>query len=119
MDSGRTPQRVGLAHLTNQLTQLTIHRRPTRPRTPTPEEPEPLAVPLDDGCRFDQHDGVQAARPQPVQPDPQQAVERREPRTTTSSASSVRLLNWQTYKEQIAEMSSNMPATLWRRFVKL
>ena len=37
-------------------------------------------MPLDDGCRFDQHHGVENLRPDPVKPNPEQPVGGDEPR---------------------------------------
>ena len=37
-------------------------------------------MPLDDGCRFDQHHGVEDLRPDSVKPHPEQLVGRGEPR---------------------------------------
>ncbi len=37
-------------------------------------------MPLDDGCRFDQHHGVENLRPDPVKPNPEQPVGGEEPR---------------------------------------
>ena len=37
-------------------------------------------MPLDDGCRFDQHHGVEDLWPDPVKPNPEQAVGGEEPR---------------------------------------
>ena len=36
-------------------------------------------MPLDDGGRFDQHHRFQTARPQSVEPDPEQAIDRKQP----------------------------------------
>jgi hypothetical protein len=41
-----------------------------------------LTVPLDDGGRLDQYHRVQTARPQSVEPDPEQAVDREQPGPT-------------------------------------
>src|SRR5271169_3626189 len=49
---------------------------------PAPEQTEALAVPLHNGSRLDQHHRVQTARPQSVKPDPQQTVDRKQPRPT-------------------------------------
>jgi hypothetical protein len=38
-------------------------------------------MPLDDGCRFDQHHGVEDLRPDPVKPHPEQPVGGEEPRS--------------------------------------
>jgi hypothetical protein len=43
---------------------------------------EALTVPLDDGGRIDQHHRVQTTRPQSVEPDPEQAVKRKQPEPT-------------------------------------
>jgi hypothetical protein len=37
-------------------------------------------MPLDDGCRFDHHHGVEDLRPDPVKPNPEQSVGGEEPR---------------------------------------
>ena len=37
-------------------------------------------MPLDDGCRLDQHHGVEDLRPEPVKPRPQQPVGGEKPR---------------------------------------
>ena len=37
-------------------------------------------MPLDDGCRFDQHHGVEDLRPKSVEPNPQQPIGGEEPR---------------------------------------
>jgi hypothetical protein len=37
-------------------------------------------MPLDDGCRFDQHHGVEELRPESVKPSPEQPVGGEEPR---------------------------------------
>jgi len=42
-------------------------------------EPEALSVPLDHGDRLYQHHDVQAPRPDPIKPDPEQAIELGEP----------------------------------------
>ena len=39
-------------------------------------------MPLDDGCRFDQHHGVEDLRPDPVKPNPEQPVGGEELRPT-------------------------------------
>ena len=39
-------------------------------------------MPLDDRCRLDQHHRVQTTRPQSVEPDPHQAVDREQPEPT-------------------------------------
>jgi hypothetical protein len=41
MDPRRIPERVGAAHLPNQITNLPMHRRPPGSRTPTPNSRNP------------------------------------------------------------------------------
>jgi hypothetical protein len=47
-----------------------------------PKQAESLTVPLDHRCRLDQHHRVQTARPQSVEQDPEQAVDREQPEPT-------------------------------------
>ena len=70
MDPRCTPERIGVAHLSNQITNLAIHRRPPGSGAPTPKERESLTVPLDDGGWLDQHHHFQTAWPQSVEQDP-------------------------------------------------
>ncbi len=48
--------------------------------TAPPVASEAFAMPLDDGCRFDQHHGVEDLRPDSVKPRPEQPVGGEEPR---------------------------------------
>jgi len=82
VDPGRTPERVGAAHLPNQIANLAIHRRPPGSRAPTPKQSESLTVPLDDSGSLHQHHHLQAAWPQSVEQDPEHAVESTQPETT-------------------------------------
>src|SRR5215813_7117043 len=52
---GAPPERVGNAHVTDQLTYLKRHGRPSaaRPRLPAPVRSDSHAVPTDHGVRFD------------------------------------------------------------------
>src|ERR1700738_4645137 len=79
MDAGRSPERVGGVHLPNQFTNLAIYRWSSGPRAPTPIAPKSLTVPLDHRCRLDQDHHLQTARPQSVEPDQEQAVDREQP----------------------------------------
>jgi hypothetical protein len=45
-----------------------------------------LTVSLEHGARLHKHDDVQAMRPQPVKPNPEQAIDRREPDTAGTLA---------------------------------
>jgi hypothetical protein len=82
VDPRRAPERVGAAHLPNQVTNLALHRRPPGSRAPTPKEAEAPTVPLNHRCRLDQHHRLQTAWPQSVEQDPEQAVEREQPEPT-------------------------------------
>src|SRR5215470_1537155 len=55
MDPRRAPERVGKAHVADQLTYLKRHGRPSaaRPRLPAPVRSESDTVPTDHGVRFD------------------------------------------------------------------
>jgi hypothetical protein len=44
---------------------------PEMARPPPPVEAETFTMPLDDGCRFDQHHGVEDRQPEPVEPHPE------------------------------------------------
>jgi len=79
---GASQERVGAAHLPNQIANLAIHRRPSASRTRTPKQTEALTARLDDGGRLDQHHRLQTARPQSVETDQKQAVKRKQPKPT-------------------------------------
>src|SRR5215469_12943807 len=56
MDTRRTPEWILPAHPANQLTNLFGHRWSSRlapPNLPSPEQPKSLAMPANDGFRFD------------------------------------------------------------------
>ena len=77
MDPRRTPQRIGLAHLADQGADIRVNRRaaaPTQAGAPTPVEPETTSMPMNDGRRLDQNHRLETARPEAVEPDPEQAV---------------------------------------------
>ena len=82
MDPWRSPERIGAAHLPNQVTNLTLYSGPPGSGAPTPKQTESLTVPLDDGGRLDQHHHLQTAWPQSVERNPEQAVESKQPETT-------------------------------------
>jgi hypothetical protein len=73
-------------HFPNQSANLAIYRLPPGSWVPTPIEPKPLTVPLNDGGGLDQDHGVQTARPYSVQPNPEQAVDREQPGPTRALA---------------------------------
>ena len=39
-------------------------------------------MPLDRGCRLDQHHGIEDLRPNPVKPNPEKSIRRQEPNPT-------------------------------------
>src|ERR1035437_4344910 len=82
VDPARAPERVGTAHLLDQIPNLAIRCWPSGSRTPSPKQTESLPVPLDDGGRLDQHHHLQTAWPQSVEQDPEQAVESKQPQPT-------------------------------------
>jgi hypothetical protein len=85
VDAGRTPERIGDAHLADLRTDVSAQLGPSRPagpRSPPPIEPEALAVPLDHGVWPDQHHGVQGLWPKPVKAYPEKTVGAEELGTT-------------------------------------
>jgi Recombinase len=49
-------------------------------------QPGAPAMPLDNRCRFYQDDDVEAVRPQPIEPDPEDAIDARQPRPARALA---------------------------------
>jgi len=83
VDAGRAPKPVGQAHLADQITDFRAHLGPSQTAcSPAPVEPKALTMPLDHGCRFDQHHGVEDLRPNSVEPHPQEPVCGEEPNPT-------------------------------------
>src|SRR5208337_4420891 len=82
VDPECAPERVGAAHLPDQIPNLAIHCWPSGSRTLSPKQAEALAVPLDDGSRLDHHHHLQTEWPQSVEQDPEQAVDREQPQPT-------------------------------------
>ena len=83
VDPGRTPERILLAHSVDEVADLKRHRRP--PRSPDPGFPWPIfsktfPVPANHGFRLHDGQGIQAAGPQTIEPDPNYPVEGCEPR---------------------------------------
>src|SRR6185295_13511627 len=63
VDTGRAPERVGEAHLADQIADLGAHLGPSgTARSPPPIDPKAFAMPLDHGCRLDQHHGIEDLR---------------------------------------------------------
>jgi hypothetical protein len=82
------PERVGQAHLPNELADLRCCLRPAarRPRLPAPIGPEAAAVPADDGLWSDDCQGVQVRWDQAVQPDEDQPIDARQKHSLRRSA---------------------------------
>jgi hypothetical protein len=85
-------------------------------------------MPLDDGCRFDQHHSVEDLRPDSAKPNPEQPVGGEEPRLARALPTQDRHLVSQSNhfefqrgaagirnesREPIADRSAIMPMTIW------
>src|SRR3954453_1165263 len=77
MDAGSAPERVGEAHLADQLPNFEKHLGPARSssRLPLPEQPKASAMPANNGCRADDRERIQNTRRDPIQADEDQAIE--------------------------------------------
>ena len=77
MDPGRTPQRVGEAHVTDQSANFERHLWPAsaRSRLPSPEQAKSGTMPADDRLRFDDHQGMQNVRHNPIEAGKNEAIE--------------------------------------------
>ena len=77
MDPWSSPQRIGKAHLADQVADLKRHRRssPTRPRPPTPIGSEPSTVPANDGLGSDDRQGISEVRKQSIEADEDHPIE--------------------------------------------
>src|SRR5262249_35664386 len=74
---GRTPERVGYAHIPNQLTDLRRNPRPSAapPGSPTPIRSKSSAVPANYGLGPDDGQRVYDSRNESIQPNEHQSVE--------------------------------------------
>src|SRR5262245_15240084 len=82
MDPWRTPQRIGVAHPSNQVAEFCTDHGPTAsaPTLPRPVASEPLPVPADHG-RWPHHtQRVLPVLPEPRQHHPEDPVQNRQPR---------------------------------------
>ena len=61
MDPGSAPQRVGQAHVADQLANFERHLWPAaaRSRLPSPEQAKTGTMPTDNRLRLDDHQGIQ------------------------------------------------------------
>src|ERR1700739_3722471 len=76
MDSWRSPQRVGDAHLADQPANFQRYGRATAamPRFPAPIQSETGAVPTDHGVRLHNRQRLDGIRRQTIQPNKDQAI---------------------------------------------
>ena len=88
MDPRCPPERIGPADFADQVAHRAIDGRAARTGSgpPAPVAAETVPMPLDDRSRPDQDYGAQAARPEPIKPDPEEAIDREEPRTAAPLA---------------------------------
>ena len=78
MDARSAPKRVLAAHLPNQLTDFLRHRWAAAlaaANLPSPKQSKSLAVPSDDGSRFDDAKSRTPVGPGSTKPSPQEPVE--------------------------------------------
>src|SRR6476660_2404385 len=80
MDSRRSPQRVGDAHLADQSANFQRHRWSAAavPRFPAPIRSETGTVPTDDGVRLHNRQRLDGIWHQTIQPNKDQAIHRTE-----------------------------------------
>ena len=77
MDPGSTPERVGEAHVADQLADFDRHFWPAaaKPRLPSPEQAKPGSMPADDRLRLDDHQGVQNTRRESIETGKDKTIE--------------------------------------------
>ena len=89
MDPACAPERVCLAHLTDQGADRMIYRWSTRmagPGTPPPVGPEASSMPVEDGRRLHQDRDSQTPGPGPIEASPQYSIRGREPHSAAMLA---------------------------------
>ena len=76
MDPGRTPERIGKAHIPDQLTDFEWDLRSAYPRArlPSPEQAKPGPVTADNRLRFDDHQGIQNVGRNPIEARQNEAI---------------------------------------------
>jgi hypothetical protein len=78
-DARRAPERIGSAHLSNQIDSLWSDARAPgfpSPTLPTPEQAKALSMPVDHCVRLDQSNRLPPTTPNQGTPDPENAVDR-------------------------------------------
>ena len=89
VNPGSAPQRIGAAHLPDQVDGIwadCLAPRFTRSAFPTPEEPEPGAMPLNDSARLNEAESDLPIRPGLREPSPEGAVQRGQARAFVATA---------------------------------
>ena len=76
MDPGSSPQRVGQAHVADQLAdfELNLRSATTGSRLPSPERTKTSAMPTDNRLRLHDHQGINNARRNPIEAGKNQTV---------------------------------------------
>ena len=77
MDAGSAPERIGQAHLPDQLPNFERHLGPagSPSRLPAPEGAKACPMPADNGFRLYDREGVQNTRRDPIQADEDHTIE--------------------------------------------
>jgi hypothetical protein len=76
MDPGCAPNRVGEAHVADQLADFEWHFRSAAAsaRLPSPEQAKPGPMPVDNRLRLDDHQGVQNVGCDPIEASKNEAI---------------------------------------------
>ncbi len=77
MDPGSAPQRIGKAHVADQLANFERHLWPAaaRSRLPSPEQAKTCTMPADNSLRLQDHQGIRNARRNPIEAGKNQTIE--------------------------------------------
>src|SRR3954465_6252930 len=77
MDAGSAPERVGEAHLADQLANFETQLVPasSSSRFPAPEQAKTSTMPAQNRLRLDNPEGIQNTRRNPIQADENQTIE--------------------------------------------
>ena len=96
VDARRTPERIGQRHAANELCKLPGNRWPTGPSAsglPRPEGPKALAVPANHRLRPNDVQRLTPPCPPLREPEPEDTIERAEPRSPRAAAEQGELLS--------------------------